>query len=336
MFTSCPSGHLFQIRDGGGKSKPHTLPKTKLGNGKISAGKHHKQFTGVISMKKEEAYALIKNGRVGEWNSYRKRHTDWIPDLSNLNLYNTPLIIDNIAFNLKKANLCGCKFGFNSSSNISSIGIGRSVHIRRTGGDDLLHKDGIYVLLEGAIINAETKFPQYFNSAKYGTIFVSDSDPRGNPIPPTVFISYAWVNGNVVLAIDQWLRRKNINTKLDRRDFFAGSRIRDEIMRTMEECDVALVFHSKHSKDKPWIQFEQEFAKDLEMNAKLEGRIPPRIIYVVLDGTPLPSISEKQRLAIMAKGKRFEHVCSEIYHHILQLPRTIKPIDLNKWTNYKF
>jgi len=186
------------------------------------------------------------------------------------------------------------------------------------------------------MINFKTTFPNNFNPVELGAIFISDTDPRGNSNSPTVFISYAWVNGDVIHAIDQWLRNKNIKTKLDKRDFFAGSRIRDEIMRTMQECDVNLIFYSEQSKDKPWTQFEQEFAKDLEMNAKLEGKTPPRIIYIVLDDTPLPSISDKQRLAIMAKGKRFELVCEEIYHHILQIPRTSEQIDLNKWKEYQF
>ena len=179
-------------------------------------------------------------------------------------------------------------------------------------------------------------FPPNFNSASFGTILISDIDPRGNPVQPSVFISYAWANGDAVLAIDQWLRLKNINTKLDKRDFFAGSRIRDEIMRVMQNCDVTLIFHSEQSKDKPWTQFESEFAKDLEMNAKIEKRNPPRIIYIVLDGTSLPSITEGQKLAVMAKGKRFELVCEEIYHHILQLPRSTEQIDLSKWSNYSF
>ncbi|HKS42409.1 MAG TPA: hypothetical protein VJX74_17450 [Blastocatellia bacterium] len=42
------------------------------------------------------------------------------------------------------------------------------------------------------------------------------------------------------------------------------------------------------------------------MEAKKEGRHPPGIIYFVLDATALPSVTEKNRIAIMAKGKKFE------------------------------
>ena len=267
-------------------------------------------------MRKEEAIYLIQNGRSSEWNGYRKKHPDWVPDLSNTDFSNCDFYPNNIPFDLSGANLCGTRF----PASMSYLTNGRDTH----------------VVLSDSIINFKTRFPDAFDSNKYGTILVSDTDPRANAILPVVFISYAWANADVVLAIDQWLRLKNIKTKLDKRDFFAGSRIRDEIMRVMQECDVTLIFYSEQSKDKPWTQFESEFAKDLEMNAKVEKKIPPRIIYIVLDNTPLPSITEKQRLAVIAKGKRFDFVCEEIYHHILQLPRSTEQIDLNKWSNYSF
>ncbi len=266
-------------------------------------------------MKKEEAIELINGYRCAEWNTYRKMHPDWTPDLSNTRLSST-LYNDDGAFDFSGANLCGAMF----SDDLI----------------DLVKNAKVHVNLQNSIINSKTYFPSNFNPIKYGAILVSDTDPRAKAILPTVFISYAWVNGDVVLAIDQWLRLKNIKTKLDKRDFFAGSRIRDEIMRVMQECDVTLIFYSEQSKDKPWTQFESELAKDLEMNAKIEKRKPPRIIYVALDNTPLPSVSEKQRLAVIAKGKRFELVCEEIYHHILQLPRSSEKIDLSKWNNYSF
>ncbi len=151
-----------------------------------------------------------------------------------------------------------------------------------------------------------------------------------------VFISYAWANDDIVLAIDQWLRNKGIKTRIDKRDFFAGSRIRDEIMRVMSECKVILIFHSQQSKDKPWIQFERELAADIEMSSKNDGKEPPRIIYVVIDNTSLPNLTEKNRIAITAKGKRFDSVCDEIYQNILQLPRVSPDIDLSKWSGFTF
>ena len=191
--------------------------------------------------------------------------------------------------------------------------------------------------VKGALIDTYT-ISKFLELKKHGAVFVSNAQMQQQPssVNSKVFISYAWTNSDVILAIDQWLRNKNINTKLDKRDFFAGSRIRDEIMRTMQECDVILLFYSRQAKDRPWLQFEQEFAKDIEMDARQKNKTPPRIIYVVLDDTPLPHISDKQKIAIAAKGKHFELVCEEIYHHILQLPRITKNVDLDKWKNYKF
>jgi hypothetical protein len=272
-------------------------------------------------MNKQEAIELIKQGRPAEWNAYRKAHPDWVPDLSNTDLSGLDLVPNNIPFDLSRANLCSTIFPGSSQYLIRDLGIWEGTRL---------------INLKGSIINSKTRFPSNFNSAQYGTILVSDTDPRANAVLPVVFISYAWVNGDVVLAIDQWLRLKNIRTKLDRRDFFAGSRIRDEIMRVMQECDVTLIFYSQQSKDKPWTQFESEFAKDLEMHAKIEKRNPPRIIYIVLDDVLLPSVTDRQKLAVTAKGKRFELVCEEIYHHILQLPRSTEQIDLSKWSNYTF
>jgi len=140
----------------------------------------------------------------------------------------------------------------------------------------------------------------------------------------------------VVLAIDQWLRNKGLKTKIDKRDFFAGSRTREEIFRVMQDCNVILIFHSQQSKDKPWPTFERELAADIEMEAKNEGKTPPRIIYFVVDNTPFPGISEKNRIAIMAKGKRFEYACEDLYHHILQLEREPEKIKLDKWKDYTF
>ncbi len=104
----------------------------------------------------------------------------------------------------------------------------------------------------------------------------------------------------------------------------------------MQQCDVVVMFYSAESKDKPWIQFERELASDLEMESKKEGQRPPRIIYFVMDETPLPSITEKNRIAVMAKGKKFEVVCVELYYGILEVSKDPKQIDLDKWSNYVF
>jgi hypothetical protein len=188
------------------------------------------------------------------------------------------------------------------------------------------------------VFNAYRKAnPQWvsdFSGAQYAT---KDQVSKRKESPlAQIFISYAWAKSGAVSAIDYWLRLKGLNTKIDKRDFFAGSRIRDEILRLMEASNVVLVFHSIESKDKPWIEFERELTADIQMSAKMKGKVPPRVIYIVIDDTPLPSVSEENRIAIMAKGKRFEFVCDEIYQHILQLPKEAENIDLSQWRDYVF
>ena len=263
-------------------------------------------------MNKEEALKLIHAGRRSVWNKYRKDNPDWKPDLSYEGLSGCYLSRKGEQFDISRANLCGTKFNDDS--------------------------DYMTKLVKDAIFNADTVFPSYFDPIKYGAVFVTEAQLKRTDFgpTPTVFISYAWANDDVVLAIDQWLRNKGIKTKIDKRDFFAGSRVREEIFRVMKDCNVILGFHSQQSKDKPWPTFERELAADIEMEAKKEGKIPPRIIYFVVDNTPLPGISEKNRIAIMAKGKRFEYVCEELYYHILQLEREPEKINLDKWKDYTF
>jgi len=153
---------------------------------------------------------------------------------------------------------------------------------------------------------------------------------------PKVFLSYAWADKNLITAIDQWLRNKGLDTKIDERDFFAGARIRDEILRVMQTCDAVVIFYSSLSKDKPWPDFERELASDLEIEAKKEGRKPPRIIYVVIGKLDLPSITERNRIAVITEGKKFPIVCDEIYRGILGLSRSPQTVDLNEWENYEF
>jgi hypothetical protein len=269
-------------------------------------------------MTKDEALALLKAGRSPEWNAYRKDNPTWIPDLSGEDFSGVSFIPNYLpAFDLSRAILRGTRF---------SISEGHLKFRSRV------------VILKDAIIDVETRFPKEFDPIQLGAKFLAKSDSAGLKHPGlfSVFISYAWANEQAVLAIDQWLRLKGVGTRIDRRDFFAGSRIRDEILRVMSECNVVLVFYSKTAAEKPWPQFERELAADVEMTAKQEGREAPRIIYIVIDETPLPSPTEKNRLAIMAKGKRFELVCQEIYQSVLQIPTSPSTIDLSKWNDYTF
>jgi hypothetical protein len=265
-------------------------------------------------MDKEEMWALLKNCRSADWNNYRQRHPKWIPDLSGKDLTWVNLVPSyKPSFDLSGANLCGCKMP--------------------TG--TYMRKSNSVPSFKNAIIDVKTQSDDV-DLTELGAIFVSKSETMSSIRKPIVFISYAWANDDVVLAIDTWLRSKGLETKIDKRDFFAGSRIRDEITRVMTACDIILIFYSKQSESKAWPQFERELANDIEMSAKQKGTTPPRIIYVVIDEASLPNVSEVNRLAVMARGKRFELVCEEIYHAILQLPKAPDIVDLSKWSEYIF
>lgn len=265
-------------------------------------------------MDKEEMWSLLKTRRSSEWNSYRKRNPKWIPDLSGEDLSTFNLIPANKPpFDLSGANLCGCKMPS------SIIGIR---YVDRVA------------LVKNAIIDIKTQSP--VDLVTLGAIYVSKSEHMSTTRKPIIFISYVWANEDVVLAVEAWLHSKGLETKIDKRDFFAGARIRDEITRVMKDCDIILIFFSKQSEGKPWPEFERELATDIEMSAKQKGATPPRIIYVVIDESSLPSVSEANRLAVMAHGKRFELVCEEIYHNILQLPKVPDTVDLPKWSEYIF
>jgi len=266
-----------------------------------------------LDLNRDEALKLIAEERSGVWNKYRKEHPDWKPDLSGADLSSTNLVPGANPFDFSGAILFGTKLPTS------------------------MVKGSWKVNLLGAVIDIHTTYPLDVDLAQLGAVLVSESDKGYLKTGAVkVFISYAWADDGPVLAIDQWLRDKRIETKLDKRDFFAGSRIRDEIFRVMAGCSVILIFRSQQSKDKPWPQFEAELASDLEMDSKSKGTEPPRIVYVVIDDTTLPTVYEKNKIAVMAKGKRFEFVCEEIYHSILQLPRSADKVDLQKWSEYVF
>lgn len=265
-------------------------------------------------MDKQEMLFLIKNARSSDWNNYRKRNPKWTPDLSGVDLSEANLIpYGKPPFDFSNANLCGCKMPISSYIRDSSR----------------------IVSFKDAIIDINTESP-YVDLVEAGAIYISQSEHISTTSKPVIFISYAWANEDAVLAVEAWLLSKGLDTRIDKRDFFAGARIRDEITRVMIDCNVILIFYSKLCEGKPWPQFERELAADIEMSAKQKGTVPPRIIYIVIDDASLPSVSEANRLAIMATGKRFEFVCEEIYHNILQLPRAPGNVDLSKWSEYIF
>lgn len=302
-------------------------------------------------MDKKEAMNLLKNERVSDWNMFREQDPEWIPELENESIRG-----DLRGINLADAKLANAKLWSANlqRSNLRNADLQRAelryvAQYKEYYETDLADADLSGANLRGAQMPHEILCYQdakldgavYDGLTDSGPVVLSEFGatikPREKPPAyPSVFISYAWANKHVILGIDQWLRNMNLATKMDERDFFAGARIREEIARVMVECEVILIFHSAQSRDKPWTEFEREFAADLAMERKKQNMPPPRIIYIVIDDTPLPDISTKNRIAIMAKGKNFELVCQEIYHAILQIPRKAQDIDLTQFKDYVF
>lgn len=282
-------------------------------------------------MDKYEAVFLLMRSERTVFNAYRQEHPNWIPDFSGEDLEECDLIGDETdGANLDRAILVGTKLPKLDQIQQQREQQQRQQRQHNSADRRLSFKD--------AIIDSKTTGPSLGWLLKQGAKYITGEqiELQKTVQATRVFISYAWANGQLVSAMEKWLRLKGLDTKIDRRDFFAGARIRDEIMRLMKDSAIVLVFHSIESKDKPWIEFERELVTDLQMSARKEGVIPARVIYVVLDSTPLPSITEDNRISILAKGKRFELVCEEIYHQILRLPRESDEIDLSRWSAYVF
>lgn len=282
-------------------------------------------------MTKDEAIDLIRNKRVGEWNIYRMSNPNWKPNLRDFEFPPNTLATLDKDLNLTKCDLRGAKFSR------------FYLHVVKLEGSDLRNADLSEVSsltisekpLQGALYNIRTKWPRDFAPEGLGAILVSEGPALTTDVPK-VFLSYAWADKKLILAIDQWLRNKGLETRIDERDFFAGSRIRDSILEVMKTCDAVVIFYSDSSKNKPWPEFERELAADLEMEAKKGGKTPPRIIYVVLGDNDLPNVTERNRIAVMTKGKKFSVVCEEVYRGILGLSRDPQDIDLADWENYLF
>jgi hypothetical protein len=286
-------------------------------------------------MKKDEALELIKLGKFDEWNSYRKNNNDWQPDLSNLDISKYDLRTHNGRYTISQFNLKGADLRGTTLPEIPKF---PSEYADNDYTGDW-HDKSYDTFLKDCLVDIFTKHPGNYVPVQLGAKFTSATDSaKSNSAGAaiTAFISYAWANEELVRAIDKWLRLKGVATKLDKRDFFAGSRIRDEIVRVMSECESIIIFHSNESQDKPWILFERELAADLEMEAKQTGRNPPRIIYFVVDGSPLPGILEKHRIAILAKGKTFTDACEELYRALRQISADLPDVDLERWSKHIF
>jgi hypothetical protein len=306
------------------------------------------------AMNKQQAVHMIRSGRVREWNAYREAHPDWVPDLSHEDFTETEFVtqetlekvrklelhhkaandkalspIKRYCFNFRGANLIGTKLPENIDHYYISVNY-YSNRTSRAAGDG---RKTFMVDLKGSEYDLSTQLPVWLDPVENGMLFrpqVTALTPE-QYVPSTVFISYTWADDEVVLAIENFLTLKGLRTTIDRRDFFAGDRIMPQILSAMQASDVILIFYSGQAKDKAWPEFERETAADLQMEARKAGRKPPRVIYVVMDDTPLPSPVQSNRLAVMAKGKTVKAVAEELYLQILQISRGTPPIPPGVW-----
>lgn len=141
---------------------------------------------------------------------------------------------------------------------------------------------------------------------------------------PRVFLSYAWNDKDMVLAVDQWLRDKGARVILDERNFTAGENIREEILRWIQEAGVVVCFVSRDSSERHYPRLEREIAETLR------GTSGTRVIYFNLDDTVLDVI-QGGRLYVPGHKLTFEAACEKLWQGI---KRTVQPpsaVDLSSF-----
>lgn len=272
-------------------------------------------------MEKRDAIELLKDGQYERWNKYRQSHPKWEPDLMNSNV--SMVNFRDNPFNMDHADFRGALLP--SKRNWP---LGRVSNQRRgvIGWLSSVDESAFVSTFDDAIYSKETKFNGSGDFTLLETLGFRLFVPR-------VFVSYTHKNNDKVHAIKQRLREMDIEITIDVENFYAGNSIRQEILNAMLEADVILIFYSTEARGRPWVDFERELARDLEMEAKIKKKAPPRIIYVVLDEITLPTVIEKSKIAIYVKGRLFKEACEEIYAQIMQTPRKNRDIDLGSWDN---
>src|SRR5580704_15187270 len=262
-------------------------------------------------MTKEEALTLLNAGRVEEWNEVRSANPAWTPDLRDEDLeegltrcfyvFNTSYprrgelnwarfteysYESRHRLNMRRADLRGTKLpnfaGFDETRLLNEVDPPQFVvNSFRSGSSQCTVKQMTCPDFGEAIYDVRTS-GKIDLVKKLGARLVVSTENHAIAAKQelAVFISYAWADGDIVKAIDKWLIERGIRTHIDKRDFFAGSRIREEIVRVMSASNVVVICYSSQAKDRPWTEFERELAADMEMDAKQSGKEPPRIIYL--------------------------------------------------------
>src|SRR5262245_51870374 len=97
---------------------------------------------------------------------------------------------------------------------------------------------------------------------------------------PIVFLSYAWADEARVNKLDQWLRDHEIDVIRDKRDFKAGSSIKENISKSAYSADKVIAVYSERSRTSDWTIYEHQIAEEVEKKIRA-----PVLIYLQLDGT---------------------------------------------------
>jgi radical SAM enzyme (TIGR01210 family) len=289
--------------------KPHVLEQTRNPGGPRSRRQFFapyadralcaRSYDRYWNMKKEAALAMLRKGQSNQWNTFRRTNPEWMPDLRGADLSACDLIPEGKqVFNLSGADLRGATLPSADRIQVAT----RKVKLGNARYDQTTKRfDGTSVDL-----------------SELGATLVVDGERGPTDIAGfSVFISYARRDRDKIRALEQWLSQRGLHVRRDEYDFRGGEQIRAETARVMTEADAVLVFWSKTASKRPWVQYERRLARALEAKAKQKKRIPPHLIYVVLDETPLPP-PEKYRLAVLAANRHVDEVGDEILRSVFR------------------
>ncbi len=242
---------------------------------------------------------LLEEG-VEAWNSYRRHHSEWHPNLEHLNFSGRYMAgIDFSNLNLRNANLSNC--------DLTNARL-RDATVTFTNFKNAILNDadfkGAKNLTKSQLESAREARSVLFDAAKF-------SEPKLPGDVPQVFLSYAWDDKSAVLAVDQWLRDHGARVLLDERNFLVGESIREEILRWIKAAGVIVCFISKNSKDRHYPKLEREIAETLR------GKGDARVVYFTLDDTIL-DILQESRLYIPGHSLSFQEACEILWRGILK------------------
>jgi hypothetical protein len=100
------------------------------------------------------------------------------------------------------------------------------------------------------------------------------------PIPPKVFISYAWKNQPVARQLELDLQRDGAQVFVDYEEITGGDSLPGRISAALDWCNTLILLWSADSAESYWVAQEWESAFQLQK----------RIIPCLLDGTALPAL----------------------------------------------